>query len=254
MKGKSKKEIYVMFLVLALVCSIMNVSTVSNAKKGKTYKLKALGTGKELVIADGTKYKISQIAKDTGCLILTDKSYGRVELSKLIKNKKVKWTSNSKDLKVTGSSFTAQKTGTYILTGTEKKNKAKAKSKYVVTLKAVSKNPVKDLDLSAAAYMTIRSGSDGSSVKIEDQEAVRNICAMISGAGYTFDYNLAKKGVPCGWSYAVRLYTANGEELYSIVNSIPAYYYTCDDTKRDAIYQYTGQLFQRAKEEQNIAG
>lgn len=234
--GRIRNKLIVMGLLLGMVCSVAN-GAVTSAKKGKVFECS------KLVVADGTKYKISQIAKDTGCLRLTSTGYGRVSLKKLLKSKKVTWTSGNKNLKVSGGSFTAKKPGTYMLTGKVKNDK------YQVPLRVVSKKP--EQDLSSVSYMTISSGSDGSSVKVSDPDSVRRMCTMVSGAGYTFDYKLAQRGPLVGWSYGVTLYAANGEQKYSLVNSTPGYYYKSD--KFSEIHAYTAQLFNEKKAAQNIA-
>jgi hypothetical protein len=198
----------------------------ASAKKLTTHKYTADKGGK-LIVATNTNYKISQIAKD-----VKDAETG-TKLSKIVKKGKIKWSSSDKNLQVTGSRFKAKKSGTYKLIGTAKKNK------YVVTLDVVEKNYEKDL--SNVAYMVIRSGSDGSSVKNENVETIRTLCDLIQAANFTFDYDLAKKGAATGWSYAVTLYSADGKEQYSMVNEKPVYYYT--SSKSDEISAYIQKCF-----------
>ncbi|MCI9419580.1 MAG: hypothetical protein HFG32_06160 [Eubacterium sp.] len=240
-KEKNRKRAIAMGLVLGIACSMLH-GTAIDAKKS-TVKKKVIYKCSKLIVADGTKYKISQVAKDTRGRCWTDQGSVDHQLSKLIKNKKVKWISRDRNLKMKGASFTAKKPGTYKLTGTAKKEK------YQLTLEVVSKKP--KTDLSQVTYMVIRSGSDGSSVKIQDPDLVRDFCTMICAADYTFDHKLAKKGRRVGWNYAVKFYAANGEEQYTILNSVPEYYYT--SSKYAEIHAHTAKLFNQEKEAQHIA-
>lgn len=241
MKQKNRKKAAAIVLILGIACSMLD-GTAMSAKKSKAKKITTYKCG-EVILADGVKYKITQIAKDLKGGYWTDQGSVDYQLSKLIKNKKVKWTSSDKNLKVKGASFTAKKPGTYKLTGKAKKEK------YKLTLKVVSNKP--KADLSKVTYLEIRDGSDGSSVTIKDPDSVRNFCAMIGAADYTFDYKRAQRGRTVGWSYWVKFYAANGEEQYSITNTIPEYYYT--SSKYGEIHAYTAQLFNQEKEAQSIA-
>lgn len=241
MKNRNRKKAVSIILVLGIACSMLNGTLTcakkSTAKKKMTYKCSGV------ILADGVKYKVSQIAKDLKGGYWTDQGTVYYRLSNLIKNKKVKWTSSDKNLKVKGASFTAKKPGTYKLMGKAKK------VKYKLTLKVVSNKP--KADLSKVTYLEIRYGGDGSSVMIHDPDSVQNLCAMIGAADYTFDYKLAQKGRRVGWSYAVKFYAANGEEQYSILNSMPGFCYT--SSKFSEIHAYTAQLFNQKKEAQKIA-
>lgn len=241
MKKRNRKRAVSILLVLGIACSMLN-GTLTSAKKS-TAKKKMTYKCSGVILADGVKYKISQIAKDLKGSYWTDQGSVYYRLSNLIKNKKVKWTSSDKNLKVKGASVTAKKPGTYKLTGKAKK------ATYKLTLKVVSNKP--KADLSQVTYLEIRDGGDGSSVTIHDPDAVRNFCAMIGAADYTFDYKLAQKGHKSGWSYAVKFYAANGEEQYSILNSMPGFCYT--SSKCSEIHAYTAQLFNQEKEAQRIA-
>lgn len=238
-KWKTRKAV-ALILVLGIACSVLN-GTVMSAKKSKAKKITTYKCG-EVILADGVKYKISQIAKGRNGWYWTDRGSVEHPLTKLIKNKKVKWTSSDKNLNVKGASFTAKKPGTYTLTGKAKKEK------YKLTLKVVSNKP--KADLSKVTYLEIRDGGDGSSVTIKDPDAVRNFCAMISAADYTFDYKRAKRGRTAGWNYGVKFYAADGEEQYSITNAIPEYYY--NTSKYSEIHAYTAKLFNQEKEAQKI--
>ena len=218
-----KKNIIAVLVLFSLFCTMLN-GTVSSAGRVKTHE------GSKVIVGVDVKYKISQILKD-----VCDVDTGR-KMSKVLKHKKVKWTSSSKNVTVTKNSFKVKKSGTYKLTGRVKKNK------YIVFLEVVDRYP--RADLSDVTYMTIRSGSDGSIVTIDDVEPVQNLCQMVHNAGFAFDYKLAKKGPMTGWSYAVRFYSSDGRERFALLNSTPAYYYTsgkCDD-----IYKFTDELFKAA--------
>lgn len=241
MGKRNQRKAVALILVLGITFSLLN-GTVTSAKKSKAKKVTTYKCS-GVILADGVKYKISQIAKDLKGGYWTDQGSVYYSLSKLIKNKKVKWTSSDKNLKVKGTSFTAKKPGTYKLTGKAKKEK------YKLTLKVVSNKP--KADLSKVTYLEIRDGGDGSSVTIKDPDAVRNFCAMVGAADYTFDYKRAQKGHKVGWNYGVKFFAADGEEQYSITNAIPEYYYIT--SKYGEIHAYTAQLFNQEKEAQKIA-
>lgn len=223
MKIKKQKNVIVIMFTLSLVISMLNGVDIS-AKKVQNYHCS------KVIVASGTKYKISQIAKD-----IHDIDTGK-KMTQKLKNKKIKWSSKNKNLKVVGKTFTAKKIGKYKLIGITKKKR------YSIDLDVVDKNPQKDLSM--IEYATIQSGSDGSLVKIEEQEAVRNLCALINKAKFKFDYKQANKGPRVGWNYAVCLYLSDGTEQFKMVDSKPEYYYTT--SRANEINKYAEQLFKQS--------
>ncbi len=220
MKVKKQKNVIVLMFALSLVISMLDGVDIS-AKKIQDYHCS------KVIVANGTKYKISQIAKD-----VHDIETGK-KMTQKLKNKKIKWVSENKNLKVVGKTFTAKKIGSYKLIGITKKKR------YRIDLDVVSKNPKKDLSM--VQYATIQSGSDGTVVKIEEPEAIRNLCALINEAKFKFDYKQANKGPMAGWNYSVKLFLSNGTEQFKMVDSKPKYYYIT--SKADEINKYVEQLF-----------
>lgn len=220
MKMKKQKHVIVLIVALSLVIPMLN-GVDTSAKGMQDYHCS------KVIVADGTKYKISQIAKD-----VHDIDTGK-KMTQKLKSQKIKWISENKNLKVAGKTFTAKKIGKYKLIGITKKKR------YTIDLDVVGKNPQKDLSM--VEYATIQSGSDGTVVKIEEQEAVRNLCAFINEAKFKFDYKLANKGRRVGWNYAVHLYLSDGTEQFQMVDSKPKYYYTT--SRANEINKYVEQLF-----------
>ncbi len=220
MKMKKQKHVIVIMFAASLVISMLNGGDIS-AKKIQAYHCS------KVIVANGTKYKISQIAKDVHDIDTGEK------MTQKLKNKKIKWVSENKNLKVVGKTFTAKKIGRYKLIGITKKKR------YRIDLDVVSKNPQKDLSM--VEYATIRSGTDGTVVKIEEQEAVRNLCALINDAKFKFDYKRANKGPMVGWNYSVQLFLSDGTEQFKMVDSKPKYYYIT--SRANEINKYVEQLF-----------
>lgn len=228
MEMKKQKHVIVLIVALSLVIPMLN-GVDTSAKGMQDYHCS------KVIVADGTKYKISQIAKDVHDIDTGEK------MTQKLKNKKIKWVSKNKNLKIVGKTFTAKKIGKYKLIGITKKKR------YTIDLDVVSKTPKKDLSM--VEYATIQSGSDGTVVKIEEQEAIRNLCALINEAKFKFNYKRANKGPMVGWNYAVHLYLSDGTEQFKIVDSTPKYYYTT--SRANEINRYVDQLFKMSA---NVTG
>ena len=96
MKMKKQKHVIVIMFTSSLVISMLN-GVDTSAKGMQAYHCS------KVIVANGTKYQISQIAKDVHDIDTGEK------MTQKLKNKKIKWVSENKNLKVVGKTFTAKK-------------------------------------------------------------------------------------------------------------------------------------------------
>ncbi len=183
------KRIKILILSLLLTASFILLNqTVSAAKKLEKREPSAL------YVQQGKTYKLSKILTD-----IKDPEEG-VSLKKCLKGKKVKWTVNKKQIKLTKKTIKVKKQGEFKLMGRTKKYK------YVITLKSVpGKWPTIPEGITGVSIM-----KNGRTIEVKDINTIKTFCGLFNSADYRFGntYTL----VPPGWTYLIKLYDRNGKE------------------------------------------
>lgn len=184
----------VMILLLFLCFGfIVSNETISAAKKLEKKEPAAL------YVQKGKTYKLSKILSD-----IKDPTED-VSVKDFLKGKKVKWSVNKKQIKLTKNTIKVKKQGNFKLTGKT------LKYKYVIVLKSVPER----WSAIPKGITKISIMKNGKTVEVDDSNKVNAFCNLLNSADYRFGdtYTL----VPPGWTYRIKLYYANGKEERSFV-------------------------------------
>ena len=178
--------IAVLFLAISFAIS---GQTVSAAKKTEKRESRAL------YVQQGKTYKISKILSDTYVL-------GEIDtLKNCLKGKKVKWSVNKKQIKLTKNTIKVKKQDEIKLTAQTKKYK------YIITLKSVpEKWPAIPEGITR---VSIR--KEETALELNDINTIKSLCSLFDSADYRFDYVDTNKRRLVGWSYWIKLYNADGK-------------------------------------------
>ncbi len=209
-------------LGVGLVGMVLSAGEVE-AKKAK--KIVAVEKPR-VIVAAGTPYKIADLYKyDKG---------GAASWSKMVRKKKIKWSSKSKSVKIKGKKIVIRKNGTYELIGTLKKKR------YVIPLEVMDAKW--KMDTSQVAYAQIRHQGDLSN-KITDPAQLSGLYQVLGAAGLTFDFELANRRL-IGWEYSLSFYRSDGTEVAGAVVSDRRFgYYSCKSGQKAIDYAYIVSLF-----------
>lgn len=177
-----KKKIVSMLLLLGILLSEVPYAPVSAAKKKKTeiYRLDdyAIQSKKQYTIWDVIKIKRKP------------DSYDKAEKKKFT-DSRIKWTSDSKHIRIKKNRFTVKKPGKYELTG---KLKGKKKdSEFTIVLRVYDKLPGEIPD--DVSKITI--SRFGNAITIIRPQEISLLRQRFSLAGYRLDLNLSNR-MYCG--------------------------------------------------------
>ncbi len=189
---KHIRNVVMTMLGASVVGLVLTAGTCDAAKKKKVKTIKY----SQVEIACGVTYNLSKIGKDmheTGVS-------GTSNLKKDIKNKKVKWTSKSKNVKIKGKTITIKKPGKYQLTGTTKKKRFK--------VRLLAHKNEWEMDASQITSVKIRRFLTDTAT-VTDSGEVKRMLELLKGANFSFDYeNTNHRRV--GWTYEMTLLNADG--------------------------------------------
>lgn len=228
-----KKKIVSMLLLLGILLSEVPYAPVSAAKKKKTeiYRLDdyAIQSNKQYTIRDVIKIKRKP------------DSYDKAEKKKFT-DSRIKWTSDSKHIRIKKNRFTVKKPGKYELTG--KLKEKKKNSEFTIVLRVCDKSPGEiPNDVSKITINRF-----GRLVTIILPQEISLLQQKFSLAGYRLDLNLSNRRF-CGGEYGITAYSSEEEVIYSflivdpslISRGLGAY----RSTKNNTTMEYVEELYNK---------